>query len=1018
MGVVIAATMVSGKPAIVNIRNSIAKLGFLEHKPSFGTARVVSVDSIAHPWPADVVYVGHGSFIHSRLASPWGNPYCQQDELVCRADGFYAYLWDRADLAWLLGPLVGKTLACHCKEGKCHAHILADAICALFPQPCTPSPPTRISTPLVCDTGKFSSSRIIHYGGTLSVDITDVGLNDIVLSSMGKRLAWCNEWVVWVRCIRAEEKGVFLEIFGGSGPLTKAFSMEGWSCAPPVDAASVESFNVLNPLFLSIIVSLVLEGRFMVVGMTPPFNCISPCTALLQSISVIAKACSRVGCHSFVTIPGEAPEWREKELLSLVSSTLCFSATIDVACFGLPYGITWRIQSSYSGTPSISLTSRNNALHAPSRKVIFPPLLADRIAQCFSSFVGCAPAGQTQHLAGLVGCSEASSMTQMLDEISFVPSAKRARGTVGTRVAACIQPCKRVAPMLLPEGLGPVTHLETALALQHPFARPPSLGGHLEDAVREQPECPQDLIQARENVCELIRVLADAVHDEYVLWIEFVHPRIREIVRKRLVPFCREVSYITNWPDPTLWSGYVQGLPMFGWAEPSLHLPPKLTVPQCGGELSLTPLSEHNAKILAASGSTGDVNLDVASWEKTKKELAAMTLVEECSAKDLPEGVRLLPRRPIWECHGSQEVSSCRNIDDALVGEQNDTVGLYSVHRPWTVDNLAEAGRRVAERFPDSELGGFTSDFGGAYRQVPASPTQAESFGIVTWDPERLRIVVFLAVAQLFGSRSAPLNFSRFPDWCSFCCAALFCISMGQCVDDLISIERWSTVSSARTAWLLFAKLCGWDIPLAKSPEPSQRFRALGVCVVLTDLPRGPGFLVPCGARVDSIISLIMGILEENKVGSGKAASLCGKLVFAGSALAGRFGKAMMRALRRRCYERRANINCQLRYCLHWWMSALKSAPPRPIPWNLESMPVVVTYSDGEGSDAGVGVAIWSNRLPCAQAGRIDVPLDIRALWAQQRLLAKGDPHDIQEVEGIGPLLLLSIWPSVLRDSL
>jgi hypothetical protein len=196
MGVVIAATMVSGKPAIVNTSNSIAKLGFLEHKPSFGTARVVSVDSIAHPWPADVVYVGHGSFIHSRLASPWGNPYCQQDELVCRADGFYAYLWDRADLAWLLGPLVGKTLACHCKEGKCHAHILADAICALFPQPCTPSPPTRISTPLVCDTGKFSSSRIIHYGGTLSVDITDVGLNDIVLSSMGKRVAWCNEWVV------------------------------------------------------------------------------------------------------------------------------------------------------------------------------------------------------------------------------------------------------------------------------------------------------------------------------------------------------------------------------------------------------------------------------------------------------------------------------------------------------------------------------------------------------------------------------------------------------------------------------------------------------------------------------------------------------------------------------------------------------------------------------------------------------------------------------------------------------
>ena len=93
-------------------------------------------------------------------------------------------------------------------------------------------------------------------------------------------------------------------------------------------------------------------------------------------------------------------------------------------------------------------------------------------------------------------------------------------------------------------------------------------------------------------------------------------------------------------------------------------------------------------------------------------------------------------------------------------------------------------------------------------------------------------------------------------------------------------------------------------------------------------------------------------------------------------------------------------------------------APPRPIPWRLEDRPMVVSYSDGEGSDAGVGVAIWTERLHRPQAGRLDVPKEIRRLWASQRVAASGDLYDIQEIEGIGPLLVLHTWPELLRGSL
>ena len=91
-------------------------------------------------------------------------------------------------------------------------------------------------------------------------------------------------------------------------------------------------------------------------------------------------------------------------------------------------------------------------------------------------------------------------------------------------------------------------------------------------------------------------------------------------------------------------------------------------------------------------------------------------------------------------------------------------MSVTAVHRPATVDTLVAGGRRVSEQFPRDELSGFTSDFGGAYRQVPSAPEQAILFGVTTWDADDERTVVGLAVAQVFGGMSAPLNFSRYPD--------------------------------------------------------------------------------------------------------------------------------------------------------------------------------------------------------------------------------------------------------------
>ena len=92
-------------------------------------------------------------------------------------------------------------------------------------------------------------------------------------------------------------------------------------------------------------------------------------------------------------------------------------------------------------------------------------------------------------------------------------------------------------------------------------------------------------------------------------------------------------------------------------------------------------------------------------------------------------------------------------------------------------------------------------------------------------------------------------------------------------------------------------------------------------------------------------------------------------------------------------------------------------APPRTIPWKVSECDVVVSYSDGEGGDAGVGVAIWSKRLTTPEAGRMRIPDDVRQLWAHQKARST-ELFDIQEIEGIGPLIIITTWPQVLRNSL
>ena len=89
------------------------------------------------------------------------------------------------------------------------------------------------------------------------------------------------------------------EIFAGPGTLSVAFDRAGWIVAPSVDILLCPAFDLLNPLFIAVILGLVLEGIFVLTHLGPPrapfcSSGVSMGNALAETTIRIARAQSAI----------------------------------------------------------------------------------------------------------------------------------------------------------------------------------------------------------------------------------------------------------------------------------------------------------------------------------------------------------------------------------------------------------------------------------------------------------------------------------------------------------------------------------------------------------------------------------------------------------------------------------------------------------------------------------------------------------------------------------------------------
>ena len=138
-----------------------------------------------------------------------------------------------------------------------------------------------------------------------------------------------------------------------------------------------------------------------------------------------------------------------------------------------------------------------------------------------------------------------------------------------------------------------------------------------------------------------------------------------------------------------------------------------------------------------------------------------------------------------------------------------------------------------------------------AYKQVPAEPSLAGFAGMVQWHPQKRCPAFLVGRTQFFGGKSCLVNFARVPDWCCHALASIAGLAASHCVDDVLAVDRKTTIFSGWLVWRVLAACCGWVVPDEKSPLPSQVHRILGGTSDLSQTPYGPPTLSIAQDRVE-----------------------------------------------------------------------------------------------------------------------------------------------------------------------
>ena len=285
LSLVLLGSLPSGDEKIVRLREQLAKQMFgkghlfecIMESP-FAAPTVVHFADDHVPDP-DTVFVGEGSC--AVTLTPWSCPLRPE---VYSADKAKHYINNRADATEWLSRLSHKSLACNChySASECWAWLLRESFENTFGDTVDEDAlsETEDAELDLDDDWSLEDECEISQWHSAGRDEIDASPGD---DTVPAHVPWPGSWILMVQTIRGLQQPVFWEVYSGCARMTGAFHDEGIRCAPPVDAADNPEYNLLNPVFLAVVIGLLGAHLVDLLHLAPPCS----------SFSVILNGCPR-----------------------------------------------------------------------------------------------------------------------------------------------------------------------------------------------------------------------------------------------------------------------------------------------------------------------------------------------------------------------------------------------------------------------------------------------------------------------------------------------------------------------------------------------------------------------------------------------------------------------------------------------------------------------------------------------------------------------------------------------------
>ena len=605
--------------------------------------------------------------------------------------------------------------------------------------------------------------------------------------------------------------------------------------------------------------------------------------------------------------------------------------------------------------------------------------------------------------------------------VTFRPPVERGKDAVG----AGLQARKGLVEPLYREELEPGEAVRQALQFLHPLAVDQPAEPIVEKLLDLAADAPHALVAMRGMAMAYWQQRAEALRMDTVKVLNAIKDKhVRRLLcgnrssLKGVEPFgtflhwalWQEMAQACGSVDAKYLDELLEGLPIVGLIARSGRWPDHMHEPRM-------TMNEYHRKAWATRKKI-EKKIKCKGVTKNSKKIWDNTIEDRDAGYCLgpfyePEEVDEVVKDTEWvptERMDVEQKNKVREVDSATVSLSNQlTAVTEKLKLPSTDRNVGRIRRQLKKR--NCKLKGWILDEKKAYRQIPVRPAHRKFTVITLMDPVLKRAAYFVMISHSFGLTAAVYNYNRRSALLNEIMNKIFFIPALSYYDDKFGFEEEDLIEGAHE---IVKKLHTW-LGAGFDEEKCKCGDEVEILGVTFDFKANEVKVKE--QRKADIMSWLQRILDEEKLTPGEAGKLKGVLQFASSQIWGKVGRAFLRSLSERQYDKSGSdfsLNGALKASLIFWKYLISKGPARPMQVFDEPEADIVIFTDGFWPDessteeARIGAVVFDKIKQ--EVSYISVPIkkEIMKEWMPRKT-------QVSMIEMLAPVIVNETFKSELE---